>query len=53
MTPEQVPLIIASQSLKRREQVGDVAGVVAFLAGSDSDFITGQTVVVDGGVTFN
>jgi 3-oxoacyl-[acyl-carrier protein] reductase len=53
VTTEQVPLIIASESLKRREQVSDVAGVVAFLAGPDSDFITGQTVVVDGSVTFN
>lgn len=44
-----MPLIIASQSLKRREQVRDVAGVVAFLAGPDSDFITGQSVVVESG----
>ncbi|MGE0386385.1 MAG: SDR family NAD(P)-dependent oxidoreductase [Gammaproteobacteria bacterium] len=29
----------------------DVAGAVAFLAGPDSSFITGQTLVVDGGLT--
>jgi enoyl-[acyl-carrier protein] reductase III len=29
----------------------DVAGVVAFLASSDSDMIQGQTIVVDGGVS--
>ncbi|MEM0927228.1 MAG: SDR family oxidoreductase [Planctomycetota bacterium] len=29
--------------------VDDVAGVVAFLCGSDSDMIQGQTLVVDGG----
>lgn len=30
----------------------DVVGVVSFLAGPDSDFMTGQTVVVDGGIVF-
>lgn len=29
----------------------DVANVVAFLAGPESDFVTGQTIVVDGGMT--
>ena len=29
----------------------DIAGVVAFLASSDSDLIQGQTIVVDGGVS--
>ncbi|MBO0851587.1 MAG: SDR family oxidoreductase [Pseudonocardia sp.] len=28
-------------------------GVIAFLAGADSEFMTGQTLVVDGGVAFN
>ncbi|MBO0867692.1 MAG: SDR family oxidoreductase, partial [Micromonosporaceae bacterium] len=28
----------------------DVAGVVAFLAGPDSGWITGQTIHVDGGL---
>lgn len=30
----------------------DVAGVVSFLASPDSDYITGQSIVVDGGVYF-
>jgi len=40
---------LPSQCLKRREQPKDLAGAVIFLASDDSDFITGQTIVVDGG----
>ncbi|PLB50001.1 NAD(P)-binding protein [Aspergillus steynii IBT 23096] len=40
-------------ALGRTSQPDDVAGVVGgFLAGRDSDYVTGQTVVVDGGVVF-
>jgi 3-oxoacyl-[acyl-carrier protein] reductase len=35
--------------LRRLEKPEDLVGVVAFLASNDSDFITGQTVLVDGG----
>jgi NAD(P)-dependent dehydrogenase (short-subunit alcohol dehydrogenase family) len=31
----------------------EVAGVISFLIGSDSSFITGQTIVIDGGFTLN
>lgn len=41
--------VIENQSLKRRGTVDDIAKVVAFLAGSDSSFMTGQTLLVDGG----
>jgi NAD(P)-dependent dehydrogenase (short-subunit alcohol dehydrogenase family) len=34
---------------KREQQPEDLAGVVCFLASEDSAFITGQTIVVDGG----
>ncbi|HSH69663.1 MAG TPA: 3-oxoacyl-ACP reductase family protein [Deferrisomatales bacterium] len=34
----------------RRDQLpGDLTGAILFLASSDSDFVTGQTLVVDGG----
>lgn len=36
--------------LGRPEQADDVAGVVSFLAGRDSDYMTGQAVIVDGGL---
>lgn len=36
--------------LGRPETAGDVAGVVAFLAGPDSDYMTGQALIADGGL---
>jgi meso-butanediol dehydrogenase/(S,S)-butanediol dehydrogenase/diacetyl reductase len=36
--------------LGRPETAEDVAGVVAFLAGPDSDYMTGQAIKVDGGL---
>lgn len=38
--------------LKRTSVPEDVAKLVSFLASSDSDFVTGQTQVVDGGIVF-
>jgi 3-oxoacyl-[acyl-carrier protein] reductase len=35
--------------LKRLQTPEDLVGIVAFLASDDSDFITGQTMLVDGG----
>ncbi len=37
------------RALKRTEKPADLVGAVAFFASPDSDFITGQTLVVDGG----
>lgn len=41
---------IASIPLGRGEQPRDVAGVVAFLSGPDSDYMTGQAINIDGGI---
>lgn len=41
--------VAQSQAIKRRSDPRDVVGVVSFLASDDSAFMTGQTVVVDGG----
>lgn len=41
---------IAAIPMKRMGSIGDVAGLVAFLAGSGSDYITGQVICVDGGI---
>jgi 3-oxoacyl-[acyl-carrier protein] reductase len=40
---------VSRTPLGRLEQPGDLVGAVVFLSSDDSDFITGQTLVVDGG----
>jgi 3-oxoacyl-[acyl-carrier protein] reductase len=40
---------IEMQCLKRREEPSDLPGTAVFLASEDSDFITGQYIVVNGG----
>ncbi|MGT2906324.1 (S)-acetoin forming diacetyl reductase [Streptococcus dentiloxodontae] len=40
-------------TLKRLSEPEDVANAVSFLAGADSNYITGQTIVVDGGMVFH
>jgi NAD(P)-dependent dehydrogenase (short-subunit alcohol dehydrogenase family) len=40
---------VASRALKRDEHPQDLLGALVFLASADSDFITGQTIAVDGG----
>jgi 3-oxoacyl-[acyl-carrier protein] reductase len=39
----------AERALKRMQKPEDLTGAALFFASSDSDFITGQTLVVDGG----
>lgn len=41
---------IQARSLKRAETPEDLVGAAVFLCSSDSDFMSGQTVVVDGGL---
>lgn len=45
--------MVASIPLARLETPADVAGVVAFLASADAGYITGQSIVVDGGMWFS
>ena len=44
--------VVALRALCRTETPADVVGTVAFLASEDSCFVTGQTIVVDGGEVF-
>ena len=41
--------VVAGQSVSRYQQPGDLQGALVFLASDDSEFMTGQTLVVDGG----
>jgi 3-oxoacyl-[acyl-carrier protein] reductase len=50
MPKEKVEAIIKSSSLGRIGKPEEVAKVVLFLASEDSNYITGQTIVVDGGI---
>jgi NAD(P)-dependent dehydrogenase (short-subunit alcohol dehydrogenase family) len=50
MFPEQSHKVaVNSRCFKRDEKPEDLLGTIVFLASDESDFITGQTIVVDGG----
>jgi NAD(P)-dependent dehydrogenase (short-subunit alcohol dehydrogenase family) len=44
---------VATRALRRIETPDDIVGAVIFLCSGESDFITGQTLIVDGGAVFN
>jgi NAD(P)-dependent dehydrogenase (short-subunit alcohol dehydrogenase family) len=44
-------MTIAARAIKREELPEDLVGTLIYLASPDSDFVTGQTIVVDGGST--
>jgi NAD(P)-dependent dehydrogenase (short-subunit alcohol dehydrogenase family) len=44
--------VVGSRALKRDEVPEDLAGAASFLASDDAAFMTGQTLVVDGGSVF-
>jgi NAD(P)-dependent dehydrogenase (short-subunit alcohol dehydrogenase family) len=44
---------VSARTLKRDQRPEDIAGTVVFLLSDDSAFITGQTIVVDGGAYFH
>ena len=51
--PQKLNPLLQNIPLKRLGQPADVAEVVAFLASSRSDYITGTTIFVDGGLLWN
>ncbi len=44
---------INTRALKREQVPDDLVGTVVYLASADSDFVTGQTIVVDGGAVMH
>jgi NAD(P)-dependent dehydrogenase (short-subunit alcohol dehydrogenase family) len=44
---------VAARTLQRDQVPEDVVGTVVFLCSPGSDFITGQSIVIDGGQTFH
>lgn len=51
--PKLLNALLENIPLKRLGQPGDVAGTAAFLASTDADYITGTTIIVDGGLLWN
>ena len=44
---------VSARTLQRDQVPEDVVGAVVFLCGPGSDFVTGQSIVIDGGQTFH
>jgi glucose 1-dehydrogenase len=51
--PKLLNPLLDNIPLRRLGKGSDVAGVAAFLASTDADYITGATIVVDGGLLWN
>ena len=51
--PKELAALLKNIPLGRLGQPQDVASVVAFLASSDADYITGTTMFTDGGLLWN
>jgi 3-oxoacyl-[acyl-carrier protein] reductase len=47
--PRAFEAVAASQAIQRTQLPGDLAGALSFLVSDDAAFVTGQTLVVDGG----
>jgi len=52
-TEEGKTLNITSRAIKREEVPEDLLGAMVYLCSPDSDFVTGQTLVVDGGAAMH
>jgi NAD(P)-dependent dehydrogenase (short-subunit alcohol dehydrogenase family) len=44
---------VAARTIQRDQEPDDVVGAVVYLAGPTSSFVTGQTIVIDGGQYFH
>ena len=51
--PDTLAKVEATAPLKRIGKTDEVAGAAIMLASSSGDFITGQKIVMDGGITIS
>ena len=51
--PALLEKLLCNIPLRRLGQPEDVAGLAAFLASADADYVTGSTFYVDGGLLWN
>ncbi len=49
----RVDMIVNNQCVKRPQQPEDLVGTLAYLASDDSNFVSGQIITVDGGLTMH
>lgn len=50
---ERHDLYRRNRAISRDQEAGDITGIVAFLLGPESAYVTGQLIVVDGGFIFH
>jgi glucose 1-dehydrogenase len=51
--PQQLDALLGKTPLGRLGKPEEIAGLAAFLASADADYITGATYFIDGGLTWN
>ncbi len=51
LTDEQKKAILSQVAMKRYGKVEEISGVISFLAGKDSSYITGQVIEISGGLS--
>jgi 3-oxoacyl-[acyl-carrier protein] reductase len=50
--PEGSKRLIKIRTIRKEEQPEDLVGTAIFLVSEGSDFITGQSIIIDGGAVF-
>jgi NAD(P)-dependent dehydrogenase (short-subunit alcohol dehydrogenase family) len=48
----KLEMMANTQAIKRRSKPTDIVGLILFLTSQESHFVTGQTILADGGLTF-
>lgn len=51
LTDAQKEAILGAIAVKRYGEADEIAGVISFLAGKDSSYVTGQVIEISGGLS--